>query len=348
MSKRKTVLYVSDTAQLWYKSGRLYYKSGEHAVSCVLQGSIMKRLLSKVRLFERLLRLSPRTSIRLDEHSFLISYDGKIYRWDVLANDLQVDHAFRKEMNNLLSFTRIEGVQGFDDSIVYGEYFMNPSRLPVAVWQRDQKGKWKATYQFEGNIIHIHAIVPDAVNGCVYILTGDFGDEAAIWVARNNFKEVSPLQKGEQKYRGCVGFATKKGLLYATDAPTEPNALYLINSVGETTKIMDMPGPTIYGTEHKGIYYFATSVEPDTNLPTWRYFLSRKPGPGIKDNYTHVFAGNLESGFKEIAKYKKDVWPLTLFQFANVMFPECEMQNKVCLMPASVNKYDNVPVFLSE
>lgn len=345
MSKRKTVLYVSDNSLLWYRFGKLYYKSENKVISCVLQKSSVRRIVSRIRLVERFLRLSPRTSIRLDEFHFIISYDGKVYNWNVLRNKLIVEHTFRSEMNNPLSFTKIEGIAGYEDCIAYGEYFVNPSRKPVNVWVRGKKGEWRPVYQFNGNIIHIHGIVPDSDNGCVYILTGDFGEEAAIWVAKNDFKEVTPLQKGEQRFRGCVGFSTNRGLLYATDAPTEKNALYFVDHAGKDTKVIDLPGPCIFGTKKNNVFYFATSVEPDTDLPTWKYFLSRKPGPGINDNYTHVIAGNLENGFKEVVKFKKDIWPLTLFQFANVQFPECEMKNSICMLPVSVKKYDNIPVY---
>lgn len=345
MAHRKTILYISDTSTLWYRYGKLYYKTADIAISCVLQKTAWKRVLSLVRLLERALRLSPRTAIKLDENEFLISYDGKVFRWDVITNNLSTDHCYREEMNNPLSFTRIDGVDGFEDCIAYGDYFVNPSRKPVKIWARYKGGEWRDVYQFNGNIIHIHALVPDRINGCIYILTGDFDDEAAIWVARNNFREVVALKKGEQRFRGCVGFATEKGLLYATDAPTEPNALYLLENDGNVRRVMDMPGPSIYGREYKGVFYFATSVEPDSSLPTWNYFLSRKHGPGMNDNYTHVIAGNLEKGFNEIAKYEKDFWPLTMFQFANVLFPENELKDKICMMPVSVKRYDNIPVF---
>lgn len=344
MAERKTILYISDSSSLWYKYGKLYYKNADKVISCVLQKTAWKRVLSRVRLLERVFRLSPRTAIKLNEKQFLVSYDGRAFRWNVTNNQLQTDHCFREEMNNPLSFTRIEGVGGFKDCIAYGEYFVNPSRKPVKIWVRTNGGEWEDVYQFNGDIIHIHALVPDKINNCVYILTGDFDDEAAIWVARNNFKEVVALKKGEQKYRGCVGFATEKGLLYATDAPTEPNALYLLGNEGNVSKVMDMPGPSIYGMEHNGVYYLATSVEPDSSLPTWKYFLSKKHGPGMKDNYSHVIAGNFDNGFREIAKYKKDFWPLTLFQFANVLFPENELKDKICMMPISVKGYDNIPV----
>ena len=347
MGKRNTVLYVSDNSLLYYRFGKLYYESGGCVISCVLQKSSLKRCVSRIRLIERLLRLSPRTSIKLDDNHFLISYNGNVYNWDVVQNNLQIEHAFRSEMNNPLSFTRIKGVAGFEDCIAYGEYFVNPTRKPVNVWLRNVSGEWKSVYQFNGNIIHVHGIVSDINNGCVYILTGDFGEEAAIWIAKDNFKIIVPLCKGEQKYRGCVGFPTNQGLLYATDAPNEPNALYLLNHGGEVNKVMDMPGPSIYGMENNGVYYFATSVEPDSSLPTWKYFLSRKHGLGIKDNYTHVIAGNFEKGFREIAKYEKDFWPLTLFQFANVLFPESALKDTICLMPVSVKRYDNIPIVMS-
>jgi len=256
------------------------------------------------------------------------------------------EHRFAGIMNNPLSFTEINGVEGFEDCITYGEYMMNPNKHDISLWTRDKAGKWESKYTFHGNITHIHAVVPDKDKGCVYILTGDFGDEAAIWKAKNNFKEVVPVVKGKQKYRGCVAFATDTGLLYATDTPMEKNGIYLLQTDGTAKRLHELPGPCIYGTEMNGIYYFATSVEPDSDLPTWKYFLSHKPGPGVVDMYTHIIAGNEQSGFKEVAKFKKDCLPFTLFQFGNVMFPQCGLKDKVLVQPIAVKKYDNCALFL--
>ncbi len=345
MNEQRTPLYVGNNEELFFRHGYIVYKNGHRTIKTILQKSFFKRCLSHIRLFERLLRLTPRASKRIDEKRFLIAYDGFVYLWDVEDNHLSVEHRFRIEMNNPLGFAKISGVEGFEDCIAYGEYFINPTKKNVAVWIRSREGEWRPVCRFNGNITHIHAIIPAPLDNCVYILTGDFDDEAAIWIAKDNFQKVRPIVKGKQIYRGCVAFATEAGLLYATDTPMEGNGIFLLNREGTVEKLYDMPGPCIYGIEKDNIFFFATSVEPDSNLPTWRYFLSCKPGPGIADDYTHVVAGNLKQGFAKISKFQKDRLPYTLFQFGNVVFPECSVENTICMLPIAVKRNDCQPVY---
>ncbi len=340
MRLKGTPLFVGCNEEVSFWHGCLYYRKGSEVIMSVLQKSAWKRIASYSRLMERLLRLTPRASVRLDESLFLIAYDGSVYRWNVSNNELVKEHSFRPEMHNPLSFTKIIGVDGFENSVVYGEYFMNPTKRPVAIWQRNSSGQWKSVFEFKGEITHIHTIVSDSCDNCVYILTGDFGDEAAIWKTTNNFQDVVPVVKGEQSFRGCVAFVTEEGLLYATDTPMESNSLFLLKKSGELDKLFDMPGPCIYGAEKDGVYFFSTSVEPDSSLPTWRYFLSNKIGPGLQDNYSHVIAGSPFKGFRETHRFRKDSLPYTLFQFGNVLFPESDVPHTVYLHPISVRHYD--------
>ena len=347
LAKGNSYLYYGDDYNLYYRKGRLSLASRKGEIhSFALPLSLIKRIGARFRITDRLFRLAPRTAIRISNDEFLVSYNGVIYLVNARSKQMKEEHHFAGIMNNPLSFTRITGVEGFEDCITYGEYMMNPNKHDISLWTRDRAGVWSSKYTFKGNITHIHAIVPDVKGKCVYILTGDFGDEAAIWKATKNFKVVEPVVKGEQIFRGCVAFATANGLLYATDTPMEQNGIYLLQKNTAPKKLHDLPGPCIYGTEKNGIFYFATSVEPDSNLPTWKYFLSRKPGPGVKDRYTYVIAGNEQSGFREVAKFKKDCLPFTLFQFGNVMFPQCDVAEKILLQPIAVKKFDNCALFL--
>ena len=95
-----------------------------------------------------------------------------------------------------------------------------------------------------------------------------------------------------------------------------------------------MPGPCIYTTRIKkadgtDVYIFATSVEPDSSLPTRRYQLTYRLGAGVKTRYTHIIAGNPEEGFRDIAQFKKDILPIWLFQFGNSQFPYVEEKGRI-------------------
>ncbi len=67
---------------------------------------------------------------------------------------------------------------------------------------------------------------------------------------------------------------------------------------------------------------FSSTVEGDgRNTSKLEFFFGRKRGAGIKDDYVHLYCGNLSGGFKEIYKEKKDRLPFYTFQFGVFKFP---------------------------
>lgn len=339
---------MDDKSMLSYKSGKILYEViNNRSFSVRLPLNAWKRLCSHSRMAERFLRLTPKCVERIDDIQFLISYAGAVYCLNVESQELKEEHHYCPMMNNPLYFTKIEGIEGFTDGVLYGEYPINPSRNPISIYQRSIIGIWEKIYTFNGSILHIHNIIPDKSRGCVYILTGDENKESGIWEARNDFKDVKPIVIGSQQYRSCVAFPTKGGLIYATDSPLEKNSLYYLNIERKKTfYLADITGACVFGTEKEGKYYFAADVEPDASLPLWKYWTTYKLGKGIKDRKVRVYAGNLDEGFKVVAEFEKDNWPYTAFQFGNVLFPKCEIDGKVLIQPVAVKKYDNCAMFL--
>ena len=345
---KRTVLYMDDSSMLSYKGGSLIYSLGTAEKFRVpLPLSMWKKVCSHIRLAERFLRLTPKCVEKIDDKHFIISYSGYVYCLDIEKQELTEEHRYCPMMNNPLYFTKVEGVKGFTDGILYGEYPININRNPISIFRRDVNGKWEKVYTFNGNILHIHDLVPDKERGCIYILTGDEDQESAIWEARNDFKEVKPIVIGSQQYRSCVAFPIKRGLLYATDSPLEQNCIYHLDvESGKVTKLTELTGACVFGTEKNGNYYFTADVEPDASLPICRYWTTFRLGKGIVDRKVRVVAGNLEDGFAVVAEFKKDNWPYTAFQFGNVMYPKCEIEGKVLIQPVAVKKYDNCALFL--
>ena len=345
---RQTVLYIDDKSMLSYKDGSILYSSREAVLFRVdLPLKPWKKVCSHLRLAERFLRLTPRCVEKIDDGHFLISYSGFVYCLDIDSQQLNEEHRYCPMMNNPLYFTKIEGIEGFTDGILYGEYPININRNPISIFRRNKEGKWESVYTFNRNILHIHNLVPDKHRSCVYILTGDTDQESAIWEARNDFKEVKPVVKGSQQYRSCVAFPVKDGLLYATDSPLEQNRIYLLNfKSGDVTMVYGLTGACVFGTEKDGKFFFAADVEPDSSLPLWRYWLTYRLGKGIADRKVRVIAGNLEEGFSVVAEFEKDCWPYTAFQFGNVSFPKCYVGGKVLVLPVAVKKYDNCALYL--
>ena len=223
-------------------------------------------------------------------------------------------------------FSKIECIKGFDDGIYFGGYKGNPNKDPISIYKRIQKDDWIEIYRFpQGSIEHIHNIIADPYKNVVYILTGDFDHSAGIWIAQNRFESVVPLLVGNQKYRGCVGLPTPRGLVYATDSPFVKNSIRLLKNEGdkwESIHLMDINGPSIYGCQWCNDLVFSTSVEGDgRNQSIWYKLFGKQRGISIKENYSFIYKGNMEDGFREIYKAKKDCLPFYLFQFGVLIFP---------------------------
>ena len=148
---------------------------------------------------------------------------------------------------------------------------------------------------------------------------------------------------GDQKYRACVINVLPEGLLYATDSPLDKDYIFLLNpESGELKELMPIAGSCIYGCKWKDQYVFESSVEPSGKYKNrLDFLLSREIGPGIQDRYVRIYCGNLEKGFKEIYKEKKDCLPYATFQFGAVRFPYGENNGETLwFQPVAVRKGD--------
>lgn len=331
---------------LLYKKSNLYtmdYDSEHVNHVCSLPvGSFRNSLAKKSRFFERMLRSYARSSIALDKGA-LVTFNSGIFHVDFEEKTATREHDYCKGMNNPISFSKITEIEGFNDCIAYGEYTGNELSEPVSIYTRNKHGKWDLAYKFEsGTIRHIHAIVPDPFRKNVLILTGDADEESGIWIAENNFQKVYPLIVGKQLYRSCAAWPTEEGILYATDTPLENNFICVAKKTNnwQSEIIYEMPGPCIFSTKIGDKFYFSTSVEPDSNIKGKRYLFTYKLGKGIKERKSYIIGGNLKEGFSPICSFKKDILPMTLFEFGNVLFPSGSFEDKLYFYPNSVCKYD--------
>ena len=349
----KSLIAIDDKSILGYKNGAIHIyniKNNSFRKIVILPQSLFWKFLSNIRIFERTFRMEPRFAIKLNNEEYLISYRGAMYRISLLSKDIVLEHKYINGMNNPLHPCKIEGLEGFDDGVYYGEYTGNSERSPVSVYKRNaNSGTWKLVFSFnQGQINHIHNIVPDYINQRMLILTGDTDSASGIWSAKENFSTVEPLLIGKQKYRSCSLFPVGQGFIYATDAPLDANYIFhskLIKGKWETKKIHELQGPVIYSIENNGIYYMSTTVEPDSNVKGKKHYITNKLAPGIKDRNVHVIAGNLDEGFKVIVKYKKDIYPMGLCQFGAVHFTNLK-ENQVILHPIGVRAVENNLIIL--
>ena len=259
----------------------------------------------------------------------MISFNGSLYRYEIDKNLFVAEHHYQSEVNNPLNFCVIKE-NHIVLKVLYGEYFWNEKKGPVSIFCRENN-KWTKVYTFpEKSITHIHNIIFDDIRNVYFILTGDLNEESGVWVADLNFERVKPLLLGQQRFRSCVAFPTRKGLLYATDTPLEKNYIYEVcidsnMNVSEINSISELQGPCIYGTNYNNKFYFSTSVEPDSTLSKWNYRFTNKLGKGVLSRYSYIVEVDHNCDVKTICSLKKDGFPMWLFQFGNIHFPENEM-----------------------
>jgi hypothetical protein len=316
---------------------------------CPLPVAGWKRFLSHFREIERLLRLEIKAEIALNSSEVLLSYGGVIYHVDIMNKQIEEEHRYCKEMNNPLYFARIEGVEGFDDGIAYGEYTINARRdNSSSIFMRSLKlPEWKKVFEFPaGTVRHIHGITPDRQNRCVYILTGDLDSESGIWVSRDNFRTVEPLLTGLQKYRTGFWYPVKDGFIYPTDTAVEQNYLFYAfpdkrNGEWKTRIVAELDGSCVSALNTEKTIYVSTTVEPDESITGWRSWINYKKGAGINSSYAKLIAIDKNSlNIREIAQFKKDILPYRLFLYGYVVIRNLPLRNSILLYPVGVKKYD--------
>ena len=282
-----------------------------------------EKWLGRNKLAYRLLRLGIRTAIAIDEENIILSVGNMLYEFNLLTGERSNGFFCGNGIRPLI-FTTVNGIEGFDNGVYFGGYTLNMDKNPIHIYHRVGVDNWKIVYTFPQDVInHIHNIVPDYYRKCIWIFTGDFDESSAIWKAEKGYKDVERVVCNDQKYRGCVAFAVSDGLLYATDAPYADNYIYLMNTETYDVKgLIPIDGSCIYGCQWKDKYVFSSTVEGDgRNLGRLEFLFSKKLGAGIKDNYVHLYCGNLTEGFKEVYKEEKDSMPLYTFQYGVFGFP---------------------------
>ena len=324
LSKNSPLCFLPDGKLVCYKHGDfLIFECKKEVRRISLFKSLRERLLGRSKLISRLLRLGVRAAVSIDGERIVLSLRNMLYELNV-NNGLLSKGYFCGEGIRPLQFTTVANIGGFEDGIYFGGYLDNMDKNPVNVYHRVGVDKWEVVYTFpKGAINHVHSIVSDPYRNCLWIFTGDFDDSAAIWKVTDGFKKVERVACNDQKFRGCVAFVLPEGLLYATDAPFADDYIYLMNP--DTFKVKELfpiDGSCIYGCKWKDNYVFSTTVEGDgRNTPKMEFLFGRKRGAGIKDDYVHMYMGNLKDGFHEIYKEKKDRMPYYTFQFGVFKFP---------------------------
>jgi hypothetical protein len=198
-----------------------------------------------------------------------------------------------------------------DGCAYWGEYFDNAAREEVHIYgSRDNGATWQVAYTSpRGAIRHVHNIVFDRWGDCLWILTGDYGEECRVLRASCDFSRVEVVLSGNQQARAVAAVPAEVGLFFATDTPLEKNFVYRMDRQGTLAQLSSLSSSSIYGCSARGALFFSTMVEPSEVNP---------------DRHVRVYGTRPGGDWQSLLAWEKDAWSLRFFQYGNAFLPDGE------------------------
>ncbi len=193
--------------------------------------------------------------------------------------------------------------------LFWGEYFDNPRRAEVHIYVSEDRGfTWEVGYTFaEGSIRHIHNIVYDEFDDCLWILAGDEGAECRVLQASCDLKSVDVMLSGNQQARAAALVPTRDAVYLASDTPSEPNHIYRFGRNGSIAKVAQISSSSISACRVGNSLFFSTMVEPSSVNRERAVKVYRSPDGVL---------------WEDFLQWKKDSWGMRLFQYGNALFPD--------------------------
>jgi hypothetical protein len=194
-------------------------------------------------------------------------------------------------------------------AVFWGEYFDNPSRDEVHIYASTDGGeKWSIAYTFpKGAVRHVHNIVHDPWGDCLWVLTGDYGNECRILRADGDFRHVEVVLQGNQQARAVALVPAEDTLYFSSDTPLESNYIYRLQRDGSLSRLAPISSSSIYGCRVGDRVCFSTMVEPSE--------VNHEPN-------VRIYSGNFSQGWQSDLAWQKDRWPMRLFQYGNAFLPD--------------------------
>lgn len=242
------------------------------------------------------------------------------------------DSEFRKT-HSIIRGTRPLHITAVPGGMVFwGEYFDNPGRDEVHIYSSGDSGEtWGVAHTFQkGAIRHVHNIVHDPWGNCLWILTGDYGDECRILRAACDLSRVETVLQGNQQARAVAAIPAEDGLYFSSDTPLESNYISRLDRNGNLTRLAEVTSSSMYGCRVGNRLFFSTMVEPsEVN----------------RDRTVRVYAADTHDPRKwaPLLNWKKDRWPMRLFQYGNAFLPDGNNQTRyLALTTIAVDSDDMV------
>ena len=262
-----------------------------------------RRISASGRLTSRLFRDGFHALAVLDSASLVAAVPGAIVTLAPNQKQLRVTHGITRGTRPL-HITTIPGGR-----VLWGEYFDNPSREEVHIYaSADEGAHWDVAYTFaQGAIRHVHNIVHDPWGECLWILTGDYGDECRILRGSYDLSQMDVVLQGDQQARAVALIPAEDGIYFTSDTPLEANFIFHFDRRGTLSKLAPVNASSIFGCRAANGLFFSTMVEP-SRVNT--------------DRQVRIYASRDGSDWNSLLSWRKDRWPMRLFQYGNAILPD--------------------------
>lgn len=196
-----------------------------------------------------------------------------------------------------------------DGPILWGEYFDNASRDEVHIYASPDAGAhWDVAYTFPRKAIrHVHNIVHDPWANCLWILTGDYGNECQIVRASCDLSQIDVVLQGKQQARAATLIPAEDGVYFSSDTPLEANFIFHLDRGSNLTKLAPIGSSSIHGCRVGNSLFFSTMVEP-SNINT--------------DGEVRIYGSREGKQWNSLLSWRKDHWPMRWFQYGNAFLPD--------------------------
>jgi len=293
-SKRSDLWVSSDCGQTW--------KEVTH-----LPSSQFSTLAGKSRLLQRALRSGVRSYLHLHADQFMAFANGMIYLGQDGGKTIPIGHV-RYGSGPLACGSCITSA----GMCYYGDYWGNSERREVNIysWRQGQE-TWQPVYTFSpGRIRHVHGILCDPYDHKIWVTTGDSNQESGIWVTDDQFQTLAQVAGGGQQIRAVQLLFTQRHVYFGSDTPLETNHIYRLDKhTGKIEMLQAVASSVFWGCKVGDALFFSTAVEP-SQVNTCRDACIW----GSKDG----------EHWQCLARFRKDRWPLKLFQYGQILFPAGE------------------------
>jgi len=115
---------------------------------------------------------------------------------------------------------------------------------------------------------------------------------------------------GNQQARAVALVPRGDGLYFSSDTPLEANYIYRLDRAATLTRLAPISSSSIYGCRVGRHVFFSTMVEPSKVN---------------HDRSVRVYGGDdgrPAQGWQSLLEWRKDRWPMGLFQYGNAFLPD--------------------------